>query len=302
MTDADRPTPLPPVFLSHGSPMIALEPGATGAFFARLGQAVQRRFGVPRAILAISAHTAIRARPTADAGVLAAARHETIHDFGGFDRRLNALRYDAPGEPAVARAAVQALEAAGLKAQALAHGGLDHGIWTALMHLHPQADWPVVPLAWPVDASPHRLAQLGEALAPLVEDGVWVLATGSITHNLGRVFGGGGGRGAPDEAQPEIPESRAFRQWWADHAARADHGRLEDWARLAPHARDMHPSDEHLLPWFVAAGAARNAAAVRLHEGVTFGCLGMDAYAFGPGGAALQADLAHPAASTVAAP
>lgn len=283
--------PLPPVFVSHGSPMIALEPGATGAFFGRLGKAVEQHFGAPRAILAISAHTAFRGVPAADALVLAAARHEAIHDFGGFDPRLNALRYDAPGEGSVAQTAVQALKAAGLRAQALPHGGLDHGIWTALMHLRPQADWPVVPLAWSMQASPQALTRLGEALAPLAADGVWILATGSITHNLARVFGAGGGRGAPDEGAPEIPESRAFRHWWSEHAGSADLAALQDWANRAPHGRDMHPSDEHLLPWFVASGAARGGRGLRLHEGVTFGCLGMDAYAFGEGASALQAGL-----------
>lgn len=281
----------PPVFLSHGSPMIALQPGSTGAFFGRLGQAIERRYGAPQAVLVVSAHTAFRSTSMADAWMLGAPRHETIYDFGGFDPRLNALRYDAPGAPAVARAAARALEAAGLRAQALPQGGLDHGIWTALMHLRPPADWPVVPMAWPLNASPRHLTRLGQAIAPLAADGVWILATGSITHNLARVFGSGGGRGTPDETAREIPESRAFRHWWAETAASGQRERLHDWMREAPHARDMHPSDEHLLPWFVAAGAGAGEQAVRLHEGVTFGCLGMDAYAFGAGASALQAEL-----------
>lgn len=281
MTTPATPLSLPPVFLSHGSPMIALEPGPTGAFFTRLGAVVRARHARPTALLMVSAHTALRSRMRADAVLLGAERHDTVHDFGGFDPRLNALRYDAPGTPAVAAQAVTLLQAAGLRAQAVDQGGLDHGIWTALMHLHPPADWPVVPLAWGLDAGPLELERLGAALQPLVAQGVWLIATGSMTHNLARVFADGGGRGAPDASRPEIPESRAFRDWWARRAEQGDAAALRDWARRAPHAQDMHPSDEHLLPWFVAAGAAPGPA-VRLHEAVTFGVLGMDAYAFGP--------------------
>ncbi len=292
------PTPaplplLPPLYLSHGSPMIALQPGATGAFFQQLGRVAREGFARPRAVLAVSAHTALRNRRDADALALSADRHMAIHDFGGFDPRLNTLRYDTPGDPDCAREAIELMQRAGMRGQLLPRGGLDHGIWTALMHLHPAADWPIVPLAWGQDASPADLEALGKALQPLVDQGVLLLATGSITHNLARVFQGGAGRGAPDASAREIPESRAFRQWWADRASAGNAQDLRDWERLAPHAHDMHPSAEHLLPWFVASGAAPGPA-VRLHEGVTFGCLGMDAYAFGPQANALLQALDAP--------
>lgn len=299
---ASRPAAWPPVFLSHGSPMIALEPGATGAFLARLGRAVAQGFGTPRAVLAVSAHTALPPAAAAqgvDIALLAAARHPTVHDFGGFDRRLFDLRWDAPGAPDLADDVARRLAAAGLRPAVIDQGGLDHGIWTAMRHVHPQPDWPVLPLAWPMHASPVALAALGAALAPLADEGVWIVATGSITHDLRRVFASRAGYGAPTEDAPEIAESRAFRDWFADRSAAADWPALLDWSRRAPHGHEMHPTDEHLLPWFVAAGAGSASAdlagappAVRLHEAVTFGCLGMDAYAFGPQATRLQAALA----------
>ena len=126
---------LPSLFLSHGSPMIALEPGAAGAFMQRLGPAIDRGFGRPKAILAISAHTSARA-PV----LLAAPRHETIHDFGGFDPKLFTLRYDAPGAPELASRVVSLMSSAGLDVEPTNQGGLDHGIWTVLRYVYPEAD------------------------------------------------------------------------------------------------------------------------------------------------------------------
>ncbi len=266
---------LPALFVSHGSPMIALEPGAAGAFMQRLGPAIDATFGRPRALVSISAHTAAR-RPV----LLAASRHEAIYDFGGFDPKLRTLRYDAPGAPDLAPRAAALLAAASIAVEIVAEGGLDHGAWTALRYIYPDADIPVLPLAFVPDASPARQFALGAALAPLAAEGVLVLGSGSITHNLRRVFAGGL-RAATDA--PEIRESAAFRAWMKAKADARDWDALFDYRRLAPHAIDMHPTDEHLLPWYVAAGAGgRDATPLRMHTSVTLGSLGMDAYAFGP--------------------
>lgn len=276
---------LPSIFVSHGSPMIALEPGAAGAFMQRLGPAIDAAFGRPKAILSVSAHTAARA-PV----LLAGAQHEAVYDFGNFDPRLFTLRYDAPGAPALAQRAAALMEAAGLAVHTRDQGGLDHGAWTALRYLYPRADIPVLPLAFVPSQAPAQQFALGEALAPLRAEGVLVLGSGSITHNLQRVFAGG--LRAP-VAQPEAPDSAAFRAWFAQRSAARDWDALLDYRHRAPHAAEMHPSDEHLLPWYVAAGAGgRDAEPQRLHDSVTFGSLGMDAYAFGPQAGALRDALA----------
>ena len=276
--------PLPSIFVSHGSPMIALEPGAAGAFMQKLGPAIDRTFGRPRAIVIASAHTTAR-----EPVLLAAERHETIYDFGGFDPRLNEMHYDAPGSPALAAQVAGLLKQAEIGVHVVNQGGLDHGIWTALRYIYPDADIPIVPLAFVPSQPPSRQLALGRALAPLRADGVLVMGTGSITHNLRRVFAGGL-RGPADV--PEIPESAAFREWMRRKGEERDWAALADYRRLAPHAVDMHPTDEHLLPWHVAAGAGgADHPARRLHDSVSFGSLGMDAYAFGPEAEALQRAL-----------
>ena len=278
-------TPLPSLFVSHGSPMIALEPREAGAFLQRLGPAIDATFGPPRAILMLSAHTMARA-PV----LLAAARHAAVYDFGGFDPKLFTLRYDAPGAPALATRVQSLLAQAGIAAHVEPEGGLDHGIWTALRYLYAAAEIPVLPLAWVPTQSPAEQFALGQALAPLASEGVLVIGSGSITHNLRRVFAGG--LNAPAE-QPEIAESAAFRHWMVEKSRARDWDALFAYRAQAPHAADMHPSDEHLLPWYIAAGAGgREHAPLRLHESVTYGALGMDAYAFGPSAAALSAALA----------
>ena len=283
---------LPSLFVSHGSPMIALEPGEAGAFLARLGPSIDATFGRPRAVLAISAHTTARAP-----ALLAAARHGTVHDFGGFPDALYALRYDAPGAPALAAEVQSLLERAGIAATRFDKGGLDHGIWTVLRFLYPDADVPVLPLALVPDLSPQGQFALGEALAELRGRGVLVLGSGSITHNLSLVFSNRPRVGEPlhradTTASDEMPESRAFRDWMADRSSARDWDALFDYRHQAPHAALMHPTDEHLLPWYPAAGAGgRDATPIRLYENVTLGCLGMDTYAFGDGATALQAAL-----------
>ena len=277
-------TPLPSIFLSHGSPMIALEPGAAGAFMQRLGPAIDATFGRPRAIVAVSAHTTAR-----EPALLAAAQHAAVYDFGNFDPRLNLMRYDAPGDPALAARVASLLQAVQLPVHVLAQGGLDHGIWTALRYVYPAADIPVLPLAFVPSQSPAQQFALGAALQALRQEGVLVLGTGSITHDLSRVFGRAG---MPANDAPEVRESREFRDWMHAHSSALDWPALLDYRRQAPFAVDMHPSDEHLLPWFVSAGAGGpEGPALRLHDSVTLGCLGMDAYAFGVGAPALTAAL-----------
>jgi len=269
-----------PVFLSHGSPMTALEPGAAGAFWRDLGRTIAARVAAgeaaPSAIVALSAHTLARRAVT-----LAGARHEAIHDFGGFPRALYELRYAVAGAPCLAPHVEQLLQWAGIAVEHTDASGLDHGIWVPLRQIRPDADIPVLPVGFPPDLTPQQLFEFGVALSPLIEEGVWIIGTGSITHNLGL--------GLPRPGPvPEIPASAAFRAWFADRSAALDWPSLWNYRALAPEARTMHPSDEHLLPWFIAAGAGGpDHAPIRVHDSVAGGHLGMDAYAFGADARAL---------------
>ena len=274
---------LPTLYLSHGSPMTALEPREAGAFMQRLGPAIDAAFGRPRAILAVSAHSLAR-QPV----LLAGARQEAVYDFSGFPDELYTLRYDAPGAPELAHRVSHLLAQAGMPAQQLDQGGLDHGIWTPLRYAYPQADVPVLPLAFVPDWSPAQLVAFGQALAPLADEGVLVVGSGSLTHNLRMVFGGQ----RPAIDAPEIPQSAAFREWVLQRSAAGEVPALLDYRAQAPHAALMHPSDEHWLPWYPAWGAAgANTQTVRIHASLTYGCLAMDAYAFGSRAATLAATL-----------
>ena len=282
---------LPSLFISHGSPMLALEPGAAGAFMQRVGPAIDAAFGRPRAIVVASAHSLTR-----EPALMAAERHETVHDFGGFPDALYRLRYDAPGAAELAPRVAQRVREAGLPVHVVADGGLDHGIWIPLRFAYPDADVPVLPLAFPPDWSPRQLFALGQALAPLRGDGVLVIGSGSITHNLRLVFSRTAHERTARADEPEMPESAAFRRWFAERSAARELEALFDYRRQAPHAAFMHPSDEHLLPWYVAAGAGHEGPLLRVHDSVTNGCLGMDAYAFGASAPQLQAQLQRAAA------
>lgn len=271
---------LPALFVSHGSPMLALEPGAAGAFMQRLGPAVERAFGRPRAIVVVSPHTSARA-PI----VLGSAAHHAVHDFGGFPRELYELQYSPPGDPLLAADVAARLAAAGIATQQIDdEPGIDHGMWSVLRFAWPDANVPVVPVALAPQQPPGAQWAIGEALAPLAAQGVLVIGSGSITHNLRLLFRAGG---QPPLDAAEIAESRAFRDWVAERVEQGDRDGLLDYRARAPHAAYMHPSDEHWLPFYIAAGAGGLEASARLHDSVTYGALGMDAYAFGPGSQAL---------------
>lgn len=260
-------TPLPAIFVSHGSPMIALLDTPARRFLAGLGAALPR----PRAILVASAHW-----ETEDAPALSlAGRPETIHDFRGFPPDLYALRYPAPGAPEVARRAADLLEGAGFAPRLDPARGLDHGVWVPLLLGWPAADVPVVSLSvQPRRDAAHHLA-LGRALAPLRAEGVLVIGSGSFTHNLYEMDR------RPDA--PAAPWALAFADAAAAALERGDTAALLDWRSL-PEGPRNHPTPEHLLPLFVAMGAGGGGdggRATALHRSTELGALAMDAWRFG---------------------
>lgn len=254
---------LPSLFISHGSPMLALEPGASGPALTRLASELPR----PKAIVVMSAHW-----ESPELRVSSAAAPETWHDFGGFPPALFAVQYPAPGEPALAARIAQMLQDGGLPAQLDAKRPFDHGTWVPLSLMYPAADIPVVQVSLPSHKGPAYQTQIGRALASLREEGILLIGSGSITHNL---------RELDWRAGPESIETWAkdFRDWMIEKLTHDDEAALHDYRRQAPSAVRSHPSDEHLLPLYFARGAG---GAPRIeHEGWTMGALGMDIYRFG---------------------
>lgn len=259
-------TRLPTVFVSHGSPMLALQDSPARRFLAGLGQSLPR----PSAIAVVSAHWETSGAPA----VSLAAQPATIHDFGGFPQALFDMRYPAPGAPAVAERAAALLAQAGIPVGRSATRGLDHGAWVPLSLMYPQADVPVMQISVVHGASPAQHRQLGAALEALRSEGVLVLASGSLTHNLYEFRGQALDAPAPDWVT-------GFEAWMRERLVANDHAALMNYRKVAPNAEKNHPSEEHLLPLYVALGAAgAGARAELLHTSFEHGVLAMDAYAF----------------------
>ena len=258
----------PALFVPHGAPTFALRPGAAGAALVRQAKSL----ALPRAIVIVSAHW-----DTAVPTVGFAERPETIHDFYGFPEELYTLRYPATGCREAADEVVAAIEAAGLPVMEDAERGLDHGAWVPLRLMFPDAEVPVIPLSIQSRGGPELAFQLGQALAPLTARGFLVIASGNITHNL-RDFQLAWRNGG------QVPSYvREFTDWLAGRLGAQDIPALLDYRQRAPGAVQAHPSDEHLLPLFVAFGAGgENARAERFHAGIDDYVIAMDAYSFLP--------------------
>lgn len=249
----------PVLFVSHGAPTVALEAGSYADALAAFGAAHPR----PRAVVVVSAHW------TTDwaVGITSGERHRLIHDFGGFPEALYALEYPAPGETAVAGRAAVLLDAAGFRPRLDSVRGLDHGAWIPLRLIWPAADVPVVQIALP-EVPAGALVRFGRALAPLRDEGVILLASGGVVHNLAAVRFG--------DAGPPDHWARAFDAWVAARLEARDVPALIRWREIAPHAERSAPTTEHFDPLLVAAGSAREADRLEtIHEGFQHGNLSM---------------------------
>jgi 4,5-DOPA dioxygenase extradiol len=258
---------LPILFLSHGSPMQAIESGIASRTWSALGRTLPR----PKAVLMVSAHW-----ESTVPMLTGNPKPQTVHDFGGFPDALYALRYPAPGSPDLAARAVALLKASGITAGVDGCRGLDHGAWVPLLHMYPDHAIPVVQMSvQPELGTAHHVA-LGRALAPLAREGVLIVGSGHATHNL-RDWMTQRGRGDP------MPYAKAFARWLDERLAAHDTQALVDYRERAPDAARAHPSEEHILPLHVAWGAAGNGARVeRILTGFEGPALALDSWLFHP--------------------
>lgn len=264
---------LPVLFISHGSPMLYFEPGQTGPALRAKGD--QLRAQHIRAVLVMSPHWM-----SAGVEVMNAARPVTWHDFGGFPEPLYRLQYPSPGAPEIAQQVIDTLQAAGIPAQANPERPYDHGAWMPLLHMLPQADLPVLQVSLPAYFEPAQLYAMGQALAGLREQGVLIVASGSMTHNLREFFGG-----RPQWDATPSPYVQEFSAWVEQALLEQDRERLFDYRAQAPHAVRSHPTDEHYLPLYFALGAAGwgqpgAAAPEYFNREVMYSYLAMDAIEF----------------------
>lgn len=243
---------LPSLFISHGSPMLALTPTPAHRFLRELGQTL-----TPKAVVIVSAHW-----ESLELKVSTTAWPETIHDFAGFPRALFECQYPAPGDPKLAKRLATMLDAKTVER------GFDHGAWVPLSLMFPKTEIPVVSVSLPLRWSNEKLAELGSKLAPLRDENILVIGSGSLTHNLYETM-------PWDSTMPSWVGE--FATWVDTQLARNNRQALLAW-QSAPQAQRNHPTPEHFQPLLVAMGAGGDAK--QLHHSVEHGVLAMDVYAF----------------------
>lgn len=257
-------TPIAPaVFFGHGSPMNALESNRYSEAWREYGAAVPK----PKAILAISAHWFTRGT-----AVTAMARPRTIHDFGGFPDELYRMQYPAPGDPDLAERVAAML--GDLPASLDTHWGLDHGTWSVLIHVFPEADVPVIQLSIDGTKPASWHWALAERLAELRRDDVMILGSGNITHNFGEIEWG---------ATREAPWAVDFdRRIW-EAVKSGDRAPLVEYLET-PDGRRAAPTADHYLPVIYAAGARLDGdVATEITSGIDLGSFSMRSFALVPG-------------------
>lgn len=254
----------PAVFISHGSPMVAVERGPFQDALAAFG-----RLARPSAIVAISAHWG----SSTSVSISAPERYETIHDFGGFPPALYELTYSPPGSPELALRIAGLLNSAGWTSEITSTRGLDHGVWIPLRLMYPEASIPVVQLSVPLDATPQQLYDLGTTLRPLRSENIMIFGSGGIVHNL-RMF-----RGGPVD-QPVEPWVREFDDWFKVKLEQRKIVDLIGYRELAPQAELAVPTFEHFAPVFIVLGAAPDSDKIEIiFEGFQYGALSMRSFA-----------------------
>lgn len=253
-------TKFPAIFVSHGAPTLIIEDRSTRDFLWKLG----KKIGRPEGIVTVSGHwTTTKPRVTIN------PYPTTLHDIGSFAKELYSVAYPAPGAPLLAERVLSQLKAKGIRGGKDNCKEYDHGTWGPLMLMYPEADIPVIQLSVQPNLGPEHHLILGQALAPLLEEGILLLASGSATHNLRDFLGR-----ALDA--PPLPYAKDFADWLKDAVSNDRLEELLDYQRCGPQAARNHPTPEHFLPIFVAMGAGGKGQLI--HDGFTYGVLSMAAF------------------------
>jgi 4,5-DOPA dioxygenase extradiol len=232
---------LPAIFFGHGTPMNAVETNDYTEAWSKVGRELSR----PRAILALSAHWFVPGTR-----VTSATRPVTIHDFGGFPQPLYDITYPAPGDPALAQRVRELL--APIPVTLDDGWGLDHGTWSVLVHAFPAGDIPVVQLSLDATQGPAFFFELGERLRPLRDDGVLLMGSGNVVHNLRAFAAFRMGRGNNDGS------AARFEEFVRERVTARDFGALVHYENQGEDARAAVPTEDHYVPLLPILGAARD--------------------------------------------
>jgi 4,5-DOPA dioxygenase extradiol len=258
---------IPSIFVGHGAPTVVNDSSAAHSFLAELG----KKIPVPKAVLCVSAHWGTE-KPT----VGMTKTPQTIYDFYGFPEELYEIRYHAPGSPDLGSRVRDLLNEAGTPCEENPHRGLDHGAWVPLRLMYPEAKIPVVQLSVAYGYTPEEQFRVGRSLAPLRDEGVLILGSGNATHNLEEL-----GEYAHDIDSASPAWVTEFDEWLETKVLSSEVEELFDYRTLSPHGERNHPTEEHLMPLFVAFGAGGEGCTPRkLHHSFTYGILSMASYSF----------------------
>lgn len=255
---------LPSLYISHGSPALVIMNNQTTDFLSKL----PRQFKKPKTILVISAHWV-----TKELRILSNENPNIIYDFYNFPRELYEQKYPAKNNLIKVNEITQLIESKGLRiTQDSMREGYDHGVWSILKLMYPNADIPVVQLSLPISYDAKELVKLGEILQPLKEDTL-IIASGAMTHNLAGI------NWFNEEAKP-VEYATIFRDWIVNKLEKSDVEALINFETQAPMLRQNHPSTEHFIPLFVPLGASETKKGEALHDIYMYGNQSMDAILF----------------------
>lgn len=255
---------LPSLFISHGSPALSLGRNKTKSFFTNLAS----MFEIPKYILVISAHW-----ETKKLQILANENPSLIYDFYNFPKELYEMDYPIQNSIKKVDKIVKLLEQNDIEViKNIDKVGYDHGVWSPLRLIYPNANIPVIQISLPLSYTPKQLIALGEILYPLRRDTL-ILSSGNMTHNLNLINW--------KETNPK-PETYAvaFREWVVERLKNSDTKSIEDFINLAPNVKENHPTLEHFLPLLVTFGASKNKIGESLNDCYTYGNLSMDSIIF----------------------
>ena len=254
---------LPSLFVSHGSPEIAIRNNRSTDFLKNLSSL----YSEPKYILVISAHWT-----TSELRILSNPNPELIYDFNGFQDELYSKKYNAINDIEQVNKIVSTLKEKNISiVKDDSREGYDHGVWIALSLMYPQANIPVIQLSLPVHFSNLELLNIGEALQSLKEDTL-IIGSGAMTHNISEAV--------RDENAPVLPYAQKFRDWVVKNIEDAKYNELLEFKAKAPYVYENHPSLEHFLPLFISLGASKNKQGKSLHNVYMHGNQSMDTIIF----------------------
>ncbi|WP_024600351.1 DODA-type extradiol aromatic ring-opening family dioxygenase [Pseudoalteromonas sp. TAE56] len=259
----------PALFISHGSPMMAVQQSVTSDFLTSLGQTLK----TPSAIVIFSAHFDIANNGiTHDIVITAGNAPQTIHDFYNFPAYMYQIQYPAPGEPALANTIAQLFSTKGIKAVLDVKQGWDHGVWIPLRLMYPAANIPIVQMSINTRLGAKTMYEYGQLLAPLRDQNILIIGSGGISHNLPEIF-----KKPPTPNRVQMVSE--FTQWVEQTLLAHNTFALLDYLNQAPHVLFNHPTQEHFLPLFAAMGAGTNEVE-KIFSDIEMGVLTLDAYKF----------------------